>query len=89
MSHQAMKRHEETTLQTTHCMIPAFWKRQNYGDSKGTGIDVGGINKGSEMILKWYITLHVSKPTACAPRANHNINCGLWVMTCWCRFNSG
>lgn len=68
-------------------MIPAFWKRQNYGDSKGTGTDVGGMNtvqifQGSEMILKWYITVHVSKPTACAPRVNHNINRGLWVMMC-------
>ena len=44
--------HEKATLNKLHTVIPAFWKRQNYGDSKGIGIDVGGMNTGHRGFLR-------------------------------------
>lgn len=44
------------------------------------------------MVLGWWIhvIIHLSKPVECATReVNPDVNSGLWVTACWCRFADG
>ena len=68
------------------------------------GLEVGGKDKYVELrgllgqwkcsvstpTSRWIcVIIHLSRPVECTPpNVNPNLNCGIWVMTCQCRFIS-